>query len=92
MTSYALRLPDHVMEQAKAAAAEDNISINQLFVSFIAEGLGHRRGLQALKERAARANIDAALATLDKVPAVQPDPGDEIPDMKDHGSALRPSR
>ena len=35
--------PDHIMEQAKMAAAEDKVSVNQIFVSFIAEGLGHRR-------------------------------------------------
>ena len=48
-------------------------------------GSGDRRGLQLLKERAARANVAAALATLDKVPAVLPDPGDEIPEIQDHG-------
>ena len=30
--------------------------------------------------RAARANVDAALAILDKAPDVAPDPGDEIPE------------
>lgn len=37
MTSYALRVPDHIMEQARDAAAEDKVSINQMLVSFIAE-------------------------------------------------------
>ncbi|HXY57082.1 MAG TPA: hypothetical protein VEH76_00720 [Methylocystis sp.] len=80
MTSFALRLPDHLMEQAKAASAEDKVSINQMLVSFIAEGLGHRRGLKMMKERAARADIDAALAILDSVvPDVPPEAGDELP-------------
>ena len=38
------------MEQAKAAAHEDKVSINQILVAFIAEGLGHRRGLKMIKE------------------------------------------
>ena len=80
MTSFALRIPDHVMEQAKAASAEDKMSINQILVSFIAEGLGHRRGLKMMKERAARADGVTALAILEKVPDVPPDAGDEIPE------------
>jgi hypothetical protein len=80
MTSYALRLPDHIYEQAKAAADEDKVSINQMFVSFIAEGLGHRRALRSMRERAARANVPAALAVLDRAADVPPEAGDEILD------------
>ena len=79
MTSYALRVPEHIYEQAKAAAEEDNVSINQMLVSFIAEGLGHRRGLRMMRERAARADVGAALAILEQVPDVAPDAGDELP-------------
>jgi hypothetical protein len=86
MTNFALRVPDHVMEQAKAAAAEDNVSINQMLVAFIAEGLGHRRGLRVMRERAGRANIDAALAILDRAPDVPAEAaGDEIHDEQDGG-------
>jgi hypothetical protein len=88
MTNFALRLPDHVMEQAKVAASEDNISINQMLVSFISEGLGHRRGLKAMQERAARANVDAALRILDKAPNVPPEAGDEIEEMQQHGPSI----
>ena len=56
------------MEQAKQAAKEDQISVNQLLLSFIAEGLGHQRGLKMMRERAARADAAAALAVLDSVP------------------------
>ena len=79
MSTFALRLPDHIMDQAKAASAEDKVSINHMLASIIAEGLGHRRGLKIMKERAARADIGAALAILDAVvPDVPPDPGDEL--------------
>ena len=80
MTSFALRVPDHIYDQAKAAANEDNISINQLLLSFIAEGLGHRRALRVMRERAARADIGAALAILDRVPDVPADAGDDVSD------------
>lgn len=80
MSTYPLRLADHVMEEAKRAAAEDNVSLNQLLSAFIADGIGHRRAIMSLKERAARGNAAAALAILDRVPDVAPDPGDELPD------------
>ena len=68
MTSFALRIPEHLMEQAKQVAKQDQVSVNQLFLSFIAEGLGHQRGLKMMRERAARADAAAALAVLDSVP------------------------
>ena len=42
-----------------------------------------QRALVFIAERAARANIDAALKILDRVPAAPPDPGDEVPGMPD---------
>lgn len=85
MASFALRLPDHLLEQAEAASAEDQVSVNQMFVAFIAEGLGHRRGLRSMQERAARADIRpalAALAALEQVPDVPPEAGDELPEAR----------
>ncbi len=77
MRSYPLRLADHVMEEAKRAAAEDNVSLNQLLSAFIADGIGHRRAIMELKHRAARGNVEAALTILDRVAEAAPDPGDE---------------
>ena len=82
MSSYPLRVPDHIMDQARAVAAEDGVSINQVLVAFIAEGLGHRRGLKTMRERAARADMAGATAVLDKVPDVPPEDGDELPDVR----------
>jgi hypothetical protein len=78
MSTYPLRLADHVMEEAKRAAAEDNVSLNQLLAAFIADGIGHRRAIMSLKQRASSADVDAALAILDRVPAADADPGDEL--------------
>jgi hypothetical protein len=78
MASFALRLPEHIMEQAKAASAEDKVSINHMLVALIAEGLGQRRGLKMMKERAARAEVDVAMGILDRVPDVPPDVGDNL--------------
>ncbi|PZM17130.1 hypothetical protein [Rhizobium tubonense] len=83
MSQYPLRVPDYLMEQARAAAAEENVSINQMFLSFIAEGMGHRRALKMVRERAARGDPEAALAILDSLPSQPPEAGDELP--KDEG-------
>ena len=89
MTQFPLRVPDHIMEQARAAANEDNVSINQLMLSFVAEGLGHRRGLRMMQERAARADPEKALAILKKIEGLPPELGDEMPD---ESNAAIPSR
>ena len=90
MTQFPLRVPDHIMEQARAAAREDHISINQMMLSFIAEGLGHRRGLKMMRERAARADPEKALAILDRIKGLPPEPGDEMPEAEsDAGFARR---
>lgn len=78
MSTYPLRIADHVMEEARRAAAEDNVSLNQLLSAFIADGIGHRRAIMSLKQRASRGNVDAAIAILNRAPELAPDPGDEL--------------
>jgi hypothetical protein len=53
MSGFALRVPEHILTQAKEAAAEEHVSINQLLVALISEGLGHRRGLLDLQKACA---------------------------------------
>lgn len=89
VTSFPLRMPDHVLAQAREAAREDNTSVNQLLTSFIAQGLGQRQGLRMMHERAARADVDAVLAMLDQAPDVPPDEGDE---RADDGGIGKPER
>lgn len=88
MSTYPLRIADHVMEEAKRAAAEDNVSLNQLLSAFIADGIGHRRAIMSLRNRAARGNVHAALAILDRAPDVEPDPGDELVQEQGSSTAL----
>ncbi len=79
MSGFALRVPDHILVQAKEAAAEEKVSVNQRLVSLITEGVGHRRGLRDVRERAARADVAEALRILDRTPDVPPDADDELP-------------
>jgi len=76
--TYPLTLPDHVMAEAKRAAVEDKVSLNELLSAFIAVGLVQRLALLDLKKRAALGNVDVALEILDRIPNVAPDPGDEL--------------
>ena len=79
MSTFPLELPDALMEEAKAAAAEDKVSLNHLLASFIEEGVKRRREILQLMKRVSRADSAAALAILDRVPNVAPDEGDELP-------------
>ena len=82
MSAFQLRLPDHIMQQAKEAAAEDKTSVNQMLLAFIAEGLGQRQGLKMIRERGKRADIGAALAILDRAPDVPPEEGDAMQEAR----------
>ncbi len=77
--TYALRLPDHVMEQAKAVAAAQGTSLNQLFTSFIAHGLGQHQAFETIRRRAEQANVPAVLELLAQTPDVPAAEGDEMP-------------
>jgi hypothetical protein len=78
MTNYPLRLPEHVMSAAKVLAAKNGASLNQFLSTLIAERVGELRAFDAMEQRAARGNVDAALEILAKVPNRPPLDGDEI--------------
>jgi hypothetical protein len=87
MTQYPLRLPDHVMSQVKAVAAEEGVSINQLLLSFISEGVGQLRGSRMIRERAKRADFAEVERIMALVPDAPPDAGDELVVRKAHAGA-----
>ncbi len=78
MSNYPLRLPEHIMEQARALALDSGTSLNQFLGSIVAEKVGELRAMADLERRAARANPKAAQGVLARVPDVAPLPGDEI--------------
>jgi hypothetical protein len=80
MSRYALRMPDSLFEAAKALAEQEHTSLNQLFVTAIAEKVSALRTENYFRERAAQADEDAFAAVLGKIkqrggPVV---PGDEV--------------
>lgn len=82
MGNYPLRIPDHIMAEAKALAARSGTSLNQFLGSLIAERVGEMKALAEIEARAARANSAAALEVLSRVPEQGPLVGDEL--LADH--------
>jgi hypothetical protein len=78
MSNYPLRLPDHILTEAKAFAARNGTSLNQFLSSLVAERIGEMKALAHIEARIARADTAAALAVLAKVPDRAPMAGDEI--------------
>ena len=78
MANYALRLPDSLLEQARKTAKKDSVSMNQLFISAIAEKLAVLEAESLIRQRAARADRKAFRKILDNVPDGEVIPGDEI--------------
>ena len=74
-STYPLRLPAYLMDQAKEVAEASGSSLNQFFVAAIAEKVGEVRA--TLRERASRADVGKARAVLDRVPDAPPTAGDE---------------
>lgn len=77
MSNYPLRLPDHLMADAKRLAEANGASLNQFLMGIISEKVGELKGLQAIQARIARANPKAALDILTRVPTGPPMRGDE---------------
>jgi hypothetical protein len=80
MSTLSIRLPNSIHLHAKRLALDEGISVNQLVCSALAEKLSALDAERYLKERAERGknvDIDAILA---KIPTVEPEPHDRIPE------------
>jgi hypothetical protein len=78
MSQYALRLPDSLLEMARKSAKREHASMNQLFVSAIAEKLSALETENMLRERASLADKDAAHDVLARVQHGSIPVGDEV--------------
>jgi hypothetical protein len=78
MSSISLRLPDSLHKQARELAERDNISINQLIATALAEKMAALLAGEYLAERARRGSRKKFSRVLKKVRDAAPDAGDEI--------------
>lgn len=80
MSTISLRLPESLHKQARELAKQEDISINQLIATAVAEKMAALMTVEYLAERGARSsrrNFDAVLAKVRKH-ARPADAGDEI--------------
>ncbi len=74
MSNYALRVPDSLFEAARKLAEEDQTSMNQFFITAIAEKVSALETERFFKERGKGASRTNYLEVLDRVPDRGPDP------------------
>jgi hypothetical protein len=78
-SNFALRLQPSLLEEVRKLAEQEGVALNQLINVAVAEKLSALRTADFFAERAARADIPAALAILDRAGrGVKPRKGDEI--------------
>jgi hypothetical protein len=80
VSNFSLRVPPSLMEDVKAIAASDSVSVNQFIVQAIAERVAVLRDRGYIAHRAARAKPGDFLRILEKAGDDTPIPGDELPD------------
>jgi hypothetical protein len=80
MSNYPLRLPENLMEDARAMADAQGVSINQFLSTLIAERIGELKALRHVRMRISRADSAKAMAVLALVPDRAPLEGDELTD------------
>ena len=79
MSTVSIRIPDSVKRHVERVAARDGISVDQFYASAAAEKLAALEATDYIAQRAARANREAFLRVLAKVPDVAPAEWDRLP-------------
>lgn len=78
MSNYALRVPESLFAFARKVAEEEQVSMNQFFVTAIAEKVSALKTEAYFRERQARGDLAGFDAWLAASPVNAPDAGDEI--------------
>ena len=78
MSSISLRLPDSLHKRVRALAEREDVSINQLITTALAEKMSALLTAEYLEARAARASRSRFDRVLGKVRDVAPLEGDEV--------------
>lgn len=82
-SNFALRLQPSLMEEARKAAKQEGVAVNQLINVAVAEKLSALRTEAYFAERAAKGDIRKALRILKRAGAGKPPlPGDELPKQR----------
>lgn len=79
MANYALRVPESLFAYARKVAEEENVSMNQFFVTAIAEKVSALKTETYFRERQARGELGTFDTWLAASPEAPPLVGDELP-------------
>ena len=77
MANYALRVPDSLLAYARQVAEEEHVSMNQFFVTAIAEKVSALKTAAYFRERQARGDLAAFDDWLAASPEAPPVAGDD---------------
>ena len=77
MSTISLRLPSSLHKKVRELAKAEDVSINQLITTALAEKMSALMTVDYLEERAARGNRDAFERAMAKVKDSEPDQGDK---------------
>jgi hypothetical protein len=88
MSTISLRLPESLHKQARELAEKEDVSINQLIATALAEKLSALLTGDYLADRAKRGNRRRFERVLSKVSETQPDDYDQIAERP--GKRMRP--
>jgi hypothetical protein len=80
MANYALRVPESLFAYARLVAEEEQVSMNQFFVTAIAEKVSALKTEAYFRERQARGDLAAFDAWLAASPDVPAAAGDALDD------------
>ena len=78
MANYALRVPESLLNYARQVAGEESVSMNQFFVTAIAEKVSALKTQAYFKERLARGDLKDFDDWLSSSPNTPPVAGDEL--------------
>jgi predicted transcriptional regulator len=78
MTSVSVKIPDSLAKQAREMAEKEEITLDQLVSSAVAEKVAAWKTVRYLESRAARGSREKFEAALSKVPHVEPDERDRL--------------
>jgi hypothetical protein len=74
-----IKVPDSLLKQAQEMAKQEDVTLEQLVASALAEKMAAWMTIEYLKERAARGSRQRFEQALSEVPDVEPEEVDRLP-------------
>ena len=82
MSTLSLRIPTSLHRELRHLARREGVSINQIISAAVGEKVASLKTIDYLRERASRASRAQFDAVLAKVPDVEPDEFDRLPNPR----------